>query len=487
MSTFSFFWYDLETFGLDPVWDRPAQFAGIRTDADFNPLEPPLVLYCRPPADYLPDPAACVVTGISPQLASERGVPEAEFAAAIRAEFLRPQTCVVGYNNLRFDDEVMRQVFYRSLFDPYEREWRNGNSRWDIIDMVRLVRALRPEGLAWPLDGEGHPTFRLELLTAANGIAHSEAHDALADVRATIALAQRIKAAQPRLFDFVFSHRGKAEAAALLQVGRFEPVVHVSSRFGAERQCLAIVVALAMHPTNRNAVIVYDLGVDPSQLLDLDTEAVRERVFTAAAELGEGKSRIPLKLVHLNKAPVLAPITVLRPEDRERLAISRETLAVHLAKLRGAPGLAAKVARVFEGPERAGVVDPDAALYGGGFIGDADRRELDRLHTLPPAAWAGKTPPCVDPRLPEMVFRYRARNYPELLDASERDRWESQRLARLTGKDGTPARNIAGFQTALQSVVSSAPATPQTAALLSDLRAYGEKLLTRNQESFPYT
>lgn len=487
MSTFSFFWYDLETFGLDPVWDRPAQFAGVRTDAELHPIEPPLVLYCRPPADYLPDPAACLVTGISPQVATQRGLPETEFAAAIRAEFLRPETCVVGYNNLRFDDEVMRQVFYRNLFDPYEREWRNGNSRWDIIDTVRLVRALRPEGIIWPLDVEGHPTFRLESLTAANGIAHADAHDALADVQATIALAYRVKMAQPRLFDFVFSQRSKAAAAALLQLGRFEPVVHVSGRFGAERQCLAIVVALAMHPTNRNAVIVYDLAVDPSLMLDLDAEAMRERVFTSAADLGEDKPRIPLKLVHLNKAPVLAPMKVLRPEDQLRLAIDREAIARHLVRIRGASGLAAKLARVFEGPERTGAVDPDAGLYGGSFIGDGDRRELDRLHAMPPAAWAGRTPPFVDPRLPEMVFRYRARNYPALLATGERERWESQRLARLTGRDGTPARNIDEFRAALQSVGSSPPAMPQTAELLSDLRAYGEKLLTRNQESFPYT
>jgi exodeoxyribonuclease-1 len=350
-------------------------------------------------------------------VATQRGLPETEFAAAIRAEFLRPQTCVVGYNNLRFDDEVMRQVFYRNLFDPYEREWRNGNSRWDIIDTVRLVRALRPEGIIWPLDADGRPTFRLELLTAANGIAHSDAHDALADVRATIALAQRVKTAQPRLFEFVFSHRGKTEATALLQLGRFEPVVHASSRFGAERECLAVVVALAMHPTNRNAVIVYDLGVDPSLLLDLDAEAVRERVFTSAAELGEDKPRIPLKLVHLNKAPVLAPMKVLRPEDQQRLAIDREAIARYLVRIRGASGLAEKLARVFEGPERTGSVDPDATLYGGGFIGDGDRRELDRLHALPPAAWATKTPRFVDPRLSEMVFRHRARQKLEVTHA----------------------------------------------------------------------
>ena len=487
MSGFSFYWYDLETFGLDTVWDRPAQFAGVRTDAELAVIEPPLVLYCRPPADYLPDPNACLVTGISPREAAKRGLPEAEFAAAIRSEFLRPQTCVVGYNNIRFDDEVMRQVFYRTLFDPYEREWRHGNSRWDVIDMVRLTYALRPDGMVWPREDDGRPTFRLERLTAANGIAHQGAHDALADVNATLALARRIKEAQPRLFEFALSHRGRGEALALLNVGKFEPVVHVSSRFAAERGCLAIVVALAMHASNRNAVAVFDLATDPSALFDLDVDALRERVFTASSELGPGKPRVPLKLVHLNKAPLLAPLKVLRPEDWRRLGLDRDRVLRHRDAIARRAGLLEKVTAVFESRLPEGDVDPDAALYRGGFIGDADRRELDCLHALPPAQWAGRRPPFVDSRLPEMVFRYLARNYPECLQSSERERWEVQRRARLTGADGSGARDIASYRAALDAAQCAAAEGAPAEALLRELRAYGEELLARNRSAFPYT
>jgi exodeoxyribonuclease-1 len=484
----SLYWYDLETFGLDPVWDRPAQFAGVRTDLDLNVLEAPKVLYCRPPSDYLPDPKSCLITGISPRVARERGVPEAEFAAAIRAEFLKPQTCVVGFNNIRFDDEVMRQVFYRNLLDPYEREWRNGNSRWDVINMVRLVGALRPEGLAWPLGAEGRPTFRLESLTAANGIAHSDAHDARADVLATLALTRLVRESQPRLFDFVLKNRGKAEAAALLNLGQFEPVVHVSSRFPAERQCLALVVALAAHPTNRNAILVYDLDTDPSPLIALTVPEIRDRVFTPVAELGRDKLRVPLKAVHLNKSPVLAPLKVLRAEDWIRLALDRDRVFRHLAMIREASsGLSEKIAAVFEPTESALETDPDALLYRGGFLGDEDRRRLDRLTESPVREWVNRDLPFADRRLPEMVFRYRARNYPETLSAPERSRWEAQRRARINGQDGTAARSIEAYEAAIDALEPLVAAEPAAGALLRELRADGRELLARNPDFLTYT
>jgi exodeoxyribonuclease-1 len=161
----SFYWHDYETFGADPSRDRPVQFAGLRTDAELNVVGESLVIYSRPADDYLPHPQACLVTGISPQLALQQGVPEAEFIRQIHEELALPGTCGVGYNSLRFDDEVTRYTLYRNFYDPYAREWQNGNSRWDIIDMVRATCALRPEGIEWPLREDGLPSFRLEDLT----------------------------------------------------------------------------------------------------------------------------------------------------------------------------------------------------------------------------------------------------------------------------------------------------------------------------------
>ena len=366
MAATSLYWHDYETFGVDSRRDGPAQFAGLRTDQDLNLVGDPLVVYCRPPTDRLPAPEACLVTGITPQLARERGVCEAEFIAAIQAELAQPGTCGVGYNTLRFDDEVTRNTLYRNFHDPYEREWKNGNSRWDIIDMVRLTAALRPEGIEWPLDDKGRPSFRLELLTQVNGISHQGAHDALADVHATIALARLVKQRQPRLYDFIWRNRGKHEAAELLKFGRFEPVLHVSEKYPAERGCISVVVALARHPTNQNEIAVFDLSADPSPLLDLDAEEIRRRLFTRAADLPEGVARIPMKTVHLNRCPVLVPLNTLRPVDAERLGIDLNVCRAHLDLLKPAQDLAAKLAAVFAKPaDLAEPDDPDLMIYSG--------------------------------------------------------------------------------------------------------------------------
>ena len=256
----TYYWHDYETFGIDPQRDRPAQFAGVRTDEDFNIIDDPLVIYCKPSADYLPNPDACLITGITPQLANQNGVCEAEFIAQIHAELAQPNTCTVGYNNIRFDDEVTRNCLYRNFYDPYAREWQNGNSRWDLIDVVRAARALRPNGIEWPVDDAGIATNRLDKLTVANNIAHEAAHDALSDVTATIALAKLIKAAQPKLFQYLLEHRLKSPVNDLLSLGSFTPLVHVSGMYPTKNHALAIVVAICQHPSHNTGGMVYDFS-----------------------------------------------------------------------------------------------------------------------------------------------------------------------------------------------------------------------------------
>jgi len=478
--TTSYYWHDYETFGVDPQRDRPVQFAGFRTDLDFNPVGVPLVLYCRPARDVLPTPEACLVTGITPQQAWERGVPEAEFIAAISRELSQPGTCALGYNTLRFDDEVTRNVLYRNFYDPYEREWRNGNSRWDIIDMVRATAALRPEGIQWPKDEQGRPTFRLESLTAANGIEHRDAHDALADVCATIELAKLIRARHPRLYDFIQRHRGKQEAAKLLQLGTFMPLLHVSEKFPSERHCLAVIVALAPHPGNANGVVAFDLSFDPGPLLDLDADEIRFRLYTPARELPAGIERIPLKTVHLNRSPVLAPMSVLRIEDRERLGIDVDRCLLHLEKIKRASGIESKVRNVFEAQpaEQQNAADPDFMIYRGGFFGDADRRRMAEIRALSPAQLARRHFDFDDPRLPEMLFRYRARNWPDTLDQEEARRWERFRHERLAqpGPDGTSA--LAQFATSLDRLADEYAGEPGKVSIIADLREWSQELFS---------
>lgn len=476
--TRSFYWHDYETFGVDPVHDRPSQFAGVRTDADLNIIEDPLVIFCKPTDDYLPSPEACLITGITPQKAMEEGYRETEFIAQINEAFSQPGTCVVGYNSLRFDDEVTRHTLYRNLQDPYAREWQNGNSRWDIIDMVRLTYALRPEGINWPRKEDGSPSFKLEALTTANGIAHEAAHDAMSDVEATLAVAKLIREKQPKLFDFVLNNKDKHSARAMLDAGAMKPVFHISAKYPATLGCCAMVAPVADHPSNKNLVIVYDLREDPSELISATPEQIRERVFTSQAQLGE-KTRFPLKGVQLNKCPVLAPANMLSTLSAERLKeleLDGATLRANLALLRKAPGLAERVAEAFGQPHEGDLTDPDEQLYAGGFISPADRSELNRVLQTPPESLVEETFNFKDERLQELLFRYRARNYPDSLTSEEAERWEEFRTQRLMApKKGWLSLEAFGLE--LQRLASDPELTPQKQQVLEDLHLYGESLI----------
>ena len=435
MSTHTFLWHDYETFGAEPRRDRPAQFAAIRTDAELNEIGEPIMLYCQPAPDYLPDPQACLITGITPQHCLEHGVPEHEFAATVCAAFSEPGTIGVGYNTIRFDDEVTRFLFWRSLIDPYAREWQNGCGRWDLLDVVRMTYALRPEGIEWPRQEDGRPSFRLEHLTAANGLAHEAAHDALSDVRATIALARLIRSKQPKLFDFCLELRRKdrvaAEMGLHLEPALRQPFLHVSGMFPAEQGCLGLVWPLAQHPSNKNEILVWDCRHDPSELFGLDVETIRQRMFTRSSELPEGVTRLPIKSVHLNKSPMLVGnLKTLSPAMAERWGIDVALHRAHAQLAAQGPDMAAVWAQVFKKPAGVNDTDVDEDLYGG-FVGNNDRRKLDSMRSETPARLAAMQAAFEDERLSELLFRYRARNFPETLNEVETARWEEHRAARL--------------------------------------------------------
>ncbi len=421
-------WHDYETWGVAPKFDKPSQFAAIRTDLDLNIIGEPEVFYCQPPADYLPQPEACLVTGITPQKAQREGLIEAEFAARIHSLFAQPNTCVAGYNSIRFDDEVSRYLFYRNFYDPYGREWQNGNSRWDIIDMVRACYALRPEGIEWPTverDGVEVVSFRLELLTAANGIAHEAAHDAMSDVYATIAMAKLIKEKQPKLYDFIFSLKNKKQVAELLDVYNMTPVVHTSSKISSEHGCTSWFAPISHHPSNKNAIIAIDLAKNPQPLLDLTSEEIKERLYTRHDELADDELPIPLKLIHINKCPVIAPAKTLLPENAQRLAIPRETCLEHLSLLKKHPELREKLSEVFiDNFDNDETPDAEHALYGGNFFSHGDKAQMDILRALPPEQLGSYEFQFQDPRLAVLLFRYRARNYPLTLTTEEQQRWQ---------------------------------------------------------------
>ncbi|WP_022964642.1 exodeoxyribonuclease I [Halopseudomonas pelagia] len=430
----TFFWYDFEATGIDPRRDRPLQVAGVRTDEDLNEIGEPLCIDCRLAEDVLPHPMACLITGIGPERASQ-GLPEAQFIAQLHAQMAEPETCSVGYNSLRYDDEMTRFSLYRNYHDPYAREWQGGNSRWDLLDALRAAHALRPQGIEWPQQ-DGFTSLRLERLTQANGIDHGQAHDALADVRATIAMARRLKQAQPKLFDYLLDLRSKQRVTAMIDLQQVRPLVHVSGRFGRERHGLAIVLPLAWHPQNKNALIVWDLAAEPGMLMDMTAEQLRQRLYTRSEDLPDGEQRPGLKLVHINKCPVLADTKVLRAEDIQRLHLDMPTLLAHAEQLAGwRAGGQGKLQAIYAAQPVAEQAQADAELQlYDGFISDADRRILPMIREADGPILAKTQWPLRDQRLVDMLLRYRARNFPDSLNETERAHWQAYCKGRMSGE-----------------------------------------------------
>lgn len=475
--TSSIFWYDYETTGIDPRCDRPLQVAGIRTDEQLNEIDEPLNIYCRPSDDILPHPMACLVTGITPQRLAERGLDEAHFMTQVHAQMLQPGTCVAGYNSLRFDDEMTRYSLFRNFFDPYGREWQGGNSRWDLIDVMRTAYALRPEGIVWP-EENGQVSLKLERLTAANGIDHGQAHDALSDVRATIAMAKRVRECQPKLYDYLYRLRSKAQVMQSIRL--LEPMVHISGRFSAARHYFSIVLPLAWHPTNRNALIVCDLQLDPTPLLTLDAQTLRTRLYTRRDELAADELPVPLKLLHINRCPVITPLSVIRPEDQQRLNVDRQQVQTHIERLRTTAEVwQEKLSAIYnvKADEQSALNDdPEQQLYAG-FLGDRDRRLCEQVRISAPEQLGREEWPFDDQRLSELLFRYRARNFYPTLTGEEQQRWLSFCRERLLDEKKGAPNTLQNFYTALEQARINAQ--PEQTHLLGLWHAHAQELSQR--------
>ena len=470
----TFYWYDLETFGRDPRRTRIAQFAGVRTDAELNPIGEPLSLFCRPADDLLPSPTATLITGITPQRARDEGLREAEFFARIHDELSQPGTCAVGYNSIRFDDEFLRYGLYRNFHDPYGREWRNGNSRWDLLDFMRLAHALRPEGLNWPKREDGGISFKLEDLADANEVRTGTAHEALSDVRALLGLARKIRAAQPRLWDYHYGQRDKKKIAAVFDFANLTPILHISGRYPASRLCAALVVPLARHPRIESRVIVLDLDADPQPLIDFSVQDIADRLYTPAADLPEGEARIALKEVHSNRCPVLVPLAFLRDADFQRLGIDRDMALARAERLREHTKLPEKVRQVFALEKHRDPADADAALYDG-FASDTDKRSFAVVRSAAPEELASLESRFTDPRYRELLFRYRARNWPELLDVDESKRWNDYRRMRLHSDDRLSEHSFSAYFAEIE-ILRATHGPGPVQALLDSLEAWGREL-----------
>ena len=409
--TESFFFYDLETSGLKGREDRIMQFAGQRTTLDLEPLGEPVNILVKMTDDALPSPQAIGVTKITPQQTLQDGISEAEFCKYIIDEIFTPETIALGYNTVRFDDEFMRATLWRNFYDPYEWEWKDGRSRWDILDIVRMTRALRPEGINWPIK-DGKPTNRLELLTKENGLSHEHAHDALSDVYATIAVAKMIKSKQPDLFQFLLKTRNKKEVAKYVNLANPTPVVYSSGRYPSEFNKTTVVVPIA--PSRNGNVLVYDLRYNLEEILD------NESFYPIVKELC------------YNKCPAVAPLSVLDKDNGwEKIGLTPEKVKENLEILKKHPDFVEQRRSENEqAPEFPKAPEPEQALYDG-FLNDKDRIKVEAVRNADKNKLADFHPEFDDERLPELLLHYKGRNFPETLSEPEMERWENFRRARL--------------------------------------------------------
>ena len=432
--TKTFFFYDLETSGLSARDDRIMQFAGQRTDLDFNPIGDPVNELIRLSDDTLPSPEALCVTGITPQSTIADGYSEAEFARIMVNDIFTPDTIAVGFNNIRFDDEFIRHFLWRNFYDPYEWAWKDGRSRWDILDVVRMTRALRPDGIEWPVTEDGKATNRLELLTKLNGVDHYKAHDALSDVMATIEVAKLIQTRQPQLFSYLLKLRDKREVMSLVNLDDKRPFVYTSGRYDAEHDKTTVAFPLT---SGRNSnVVVYDLRYDPSSFIDMDQKQLADIMFASWEERkAEGFQKLPVKELQYNRAPAVAPLGVLEQEKGwDRIHLDLETIERHKKLLLAAPQLAENIRTLLEGsPEFKKSSDPEAQLYDG-FVGDKDKIRVETVRNAEERELADFHPSFDDERLPPLLLHYKARNYPTTLSESEVTEWEVWRSMRIAAK-----------------------------------------------------
>ncbi|MDO4781555.1 MAG: exodeoxyribonuclease I, partial [Candidatus Saccharibacteria bacterium] len=400
--TRTFFFYDLETSGLSSRQDRIMQFAGQRTNMDLQPIGEPVNILVQLNDDTLPSPGALMVTGITPQKTVEEGYTEAEFARIVTEELFTPETIVVGFNNVRFDDEFLRHLLWRNFHDPYEWAWKDGRSRWDMLDVVRMTRALRPEGVEWPFDEKGEPTNRLELITKANGISHENAHDALSDVNALIAVTKLIKEKQPQLFAYLLKLRDKKAVQALVNLEEKKPFVYTSGRY--DKEFAKTTVAFPLAPAPHGNVLVYDLRHDPSPFVDLDGDELAARLFASWEERqADDFVPVPVKQLQYNRCPAVAPLGVLEQADGwVKVGLDAATVKKHQDILLAHPDFAERLRTAFEGrPEFAPATDPEAQLYDG-FLSDGDRAHVAAVRNADAKSLADFHPAFHDERLPRL-------------------------------------------------------------------------------------
>lgn len=469
----TFYFFDLETSGFRARSDRIMQFAGQRTDMDLRPVGKPDNFLVKMTPDTLPEPGAVLVHGITPQKTQQLGIIEAELCEYLTSQVSVDDTILVGYNNIRFDNEFVRFTLWRNFYDAYEWSWKNNCSIWDLLDAVRMTRALRPEEIEWPFAPDGKPTNSLEYITAVNKLEHTDAHDALSDVNAVIAVARLLKSKQPKLFEHLLNMRGKRNVAAL--VGNGQPVLYTSGRYAAEFNKTAV-AAMAAEKSDKSGALMYDLRVDPDEFKDM-TAAELTRRWKSYQLRQDDAPYFPVKELKYNRCPALAPMDWLDDAGLQRLQLHPEAITNHLGKLRAAQGFGDRLLEAMDGlwpPRQPSLMideqQVDGQLYDG-FIKDGDRTKMSVVRAAEPEELSKLANDFSDERLRTLLPLYKARNFPEALNNDEKHAWSMFRRQRLQGGKAPWADR---YFSQLKELAEAPGTSSAKKLLIKDLQEYGE-------------
>lgn len=476
----TFFFYDLETSGFSPQNDRIMQFAGQRTDENLNRIGEPINILVKLNDDILPSPSALMVTKISPQKTVEEGYTEAEFAKMLVEEYFTPDTVIVGYNNVRFDDVHIQHLLWRNFYPPYDWQWKDGCSRWDLLDVVRMIRALRPEGINWPFiineeTGEKFAANKLELLTKENGILHENAHDAMSDVDGLIDVARLLKEKQPQIFDYLFKIRSKNEVQKLVNLENPKPFVYTSGRFKVEFEKTTVTFPIA--PAKNQNVIVWDLRFSPEKFIDWSEDQILENI-TADFETRSSDDFEPIaaKILQYNKCPAVAPMGVLTEENQQRLKIDLAEIQKNLDILRKNPHFAENLrsaferrSEVFQDKSSAEKPAPEARLFEG-FVSRSDDIKIEAVRNSTDRELADFHPDFTDERLTDLLLHYKARSFPKSLSSQEKELWEEYRVENLQ-------KMMPNFMKEFQEIANNQNLNSQEEYILEEIKLWLENIL----------
>ena len=425
----SFFWYDYETWGKSPFLDRIVQFGGVRTNDDLEQTGKTIQLYCQPGLDTPIGPGAVNIHGVMPMEAHKHGLPESEFATRIHTELSRGDTCSVAYNGMKFDHDFTRGLFYRNLRDPYAWAWKNENTYWDTLDLIRAAFLLIPEALQhWPKKEGGAPSFKLEDLSDANLKQDqiSKHHDAVSDSVHMWLLAKLIREQAGELWDHALTLRYKWNVEEIMNRGR--PVLYVAGKIHTDRHCATLISPLGVNKQGK--IYGFDLSFDPEPFLKpygkwtpedkvQARDSIRSLKYKRSPFVCEWSEIEDLASPAMSMNDILDKMRLTEGDVQARHAMIREytegkarnSLAKYIQTMRMEPQVTDSLQ----------VTDPDEAIYEG-FFSEYDRQQMNLVREQGPKSnW--RAVHSSDQRVEPLVFRYIARNFPEVLNDDEKTRW----------------------------------------------------------------